>query len=60
MKDHHIVTAGPSGLARLGGHVIALAEQEGLDAHAESIRIRLRDLDRAEDQAQTTETANRS
>ncbi len=47
MKDHHIVTADPDGLARLGGHVIALAEQEGLDAHAESIRIRLRDLGHA-------------
>lgn len=44
MKDHHIVTADPEGLARLGDHVIALAEQEGLDAHAESIRLRLRDI----------------
>ncbi len=41
LKDHHIVTVTEQGLARLGPHVVALAEQEGLDAHAESIRVRL-------------------
>ncbi|MEM8924707.1 MAG: histidinol dehydrogenase [Actinomycetota bacterium] len=40
-KDHHIVTIEPEGLAALGPHVVALAETEGLDAHAESIRLRL-------------------
>ncbi len=42
LKDHHIVTVTEQGMARLGPHVVALAEQEGLDAHAESIRVRLR------------------
>ncbi len=41
VKDHHVVTVTEAGIARLGPHVIALAEQEGLDAHAESVRIRL-------------------
>ena len=40
-KDHHVVTLDRSGIERLGPHVIALADQEGLDAHAESIRLRL-------------------
>ncbi|MDH3681716.1 MAG: histidinol dehydrogenase [Acidimicrobiia bacterium] len=42
-KDHHIVTVDRDGLDRLGPHVIALATQEGLAAHAESIRLRLGD-----------------
>ena len=46
LKDHHIVTVTEQGMARLGPHVVALAEQEGLDAHAESIRVRLRAGDR--------------
>lgn len=32
------------GLRRLGPTVIALAEVEGLDAHAESIRVRMNEL----------------
>lgn len=44
-KDHHVVTVDRAGLDRVGPHVIALAETEGLDAHAESIRIRLADGD---------------
>lgn len=40
VKDHHIVTASSEGLAQLGPHVIALADQEGLAAHAQSIRLR--------------------
>ncbi|MGI9613093.1 MAG: histidinol dehydrogenase [Acidimicrobiales bacterium] len=40
-KDQHIVTVDRDGLERFGPHVIALAETEGLDAHAESIRLRL-------------------
>jgi histidinol dehydrogenase len=31
-----------AGLARLGPHAIALAEAEGLVAHAESIRVRMK------------------
>ncbi len=41
MKDHHIVVIDPEGIADLGPHVIALADREGLAAHAESIRLRL-------------------
>ena len=44
LKDHHIVTASAEGLAAAGPHLIALADQEGLAAHAESVRMRLRDL----------------
>ena len=36
----HAVTASPAALAQLGPSVIALAEAEGLPAHAESIRMR--------------------
>ncbi len=39
-KDHHIVTLTPEGITDLGPHVIALADQEGLDAHATSVRLR--------------------
>ncbi|MEM7325497.1 MAG: histidinol dehydrogenase [Actinomycetota bacterium] len=45
VKDHHIVTVDRSGIGRLGPHVVALAEQEGLDAHAQSIRLRLSAID---------------
>jgi histidinol dehydrogenase len=44
-KDHHVVTVDADGLQALGPHVVALADQEGLAAHAESIRLRLGDLD---------------
>jgi len=37
----HAVEADHAGLARLGPHAIALADVEGLAAHAESVRIRL-------------------
>lgn len=40
MKDIHVVTAGPDGLAAAAPHVIALAEAEGLTAHADSVRLR--------------------
>jgi histidinol dehydrogenase len=39
-KDIHVVTVEPEGFAAVSEHVIALASAEGLDAHAESIRIR--------------------
>ncbi len=39
-KDIHVVAADASGFAAVAGHVIALATAEGLDAHAESIRLR--------------------
>ena len=40
-KHVHVVTADQGALARLGPHVIRLAEAEGLPAHADSIRRRL-------------------
>jgi histidinol dehydrogenase len=42
MKDHHVVTVSSEGLANLGPHVVTLAEAEGLDAHAESVRLRMK------------------
>lgn len=44
LKDHHVVTASADGLTTVGPHVIALADQEGLAAHAESVRLRLNEL----------------
>jgi histidinol dehydrogenase len=41
-KDVHVITVEPEGLAAVGEHVVALAAAEGLDAHAESIRMRQR------------------
>ena len=41
VRDHHIVTIEQAGIDELGPHVIALAEVEGLAAHAESVRLRL-------------------
>ncbi|MDH4362517.1 MAG: histidinol-phosphate transaminase, partial [Acidimicrobiia bacterium] len=40
-KDHHVVTLDAEGIQRLGPHVVALADAEGLDAHAASVRLRL-------------------
>ena len=38
LRQHHTVTLDADALERLGPHVIALAEAEGLSAHAQSIR----------------------
>jgi histidinol dehydrogenase len=46
-KHIHAVTASPEALRTLGPAVIALAETEGLPAHAESVRLRLSALDEA-------------
>ena len=40
LKQIHVVSVDETGLARLAPHVAALAEAEGLAAHAESVRIR--------------------
>jgi histidinol dehydrogenase len=40
-KHMHVVSADRTGLTALAPHVIALAEAEGLPAHADSIRYRL-------------------
>ncbi|MFQ5557058.1 MAG: histidinol dehydrogenase [Acidimicrobiales bacterium] len=42
LKDIHIITADRRGFEAVADHVVTLAEAEGLDAHAESIRIRRR------------------
>jgi histidinol dehydrogenase len=39
-KHVHVVSVGAEGLAEVGDQVIALADYEGLPAHAESIRLR--------------------
>ncbi len=41
VRDHHIVTMDQRAIDELGPHVVALAEVEGLAAHAESVRMRL-------------------
>jgi histidinol dehydrogenase len=41
MKDHHVVTITEEGLRHLGPHVMALADQEGLAAHGDSVRLRM-------------------
>ncbi|MDH3295426.1 MAG: histidinol dehydrogenase, partial [Acidimicrobiia bacterium] len=46
LKDHHVVTASADGLRNVGRHVITLAEQEGLPAHADCVRLRLDELER--------------
>ena len=40
LKHIHVVSLGPEGLAEVAAHVEVLASYEGLDAHAESVRIR--------------------
>ncbi|MEO6122031.1 MAG: histidinol dehydrogenase [Acidimicrobiales bacterium] len=39
-KTVHVISVDEAGLARVGPHVIALAEAEGLAAHARSVRVR--------------------
>ncbi|MBK5221975.1 MAG: histidinol dehydrogenase [Acidimicrobiia bacterium] len=41
-KDIHVVTVDPDGFDAVADHVVAIAGAEGLDAHAESIRLRQR------------------
>jgi histidinol dehydrogenase len=50
-KHLHAVRVTPDALRTLGPQVMVLAETEGLPAHAESIRLRLDDLDAAADTA---------
>ena len=45
LKSMHVVKADRTGLERLAPHVIALAEAEGLTAHADSVRVRLGTLE---------------
>ena len=48
-RDIHLITADRSALLRLAPHVVALAGAEGLDAHAESVRLRVVEAERSED-----------
>ena len=41
VKTMHAVTLDEAALARVAPHVVALAEAEGLDAHADSVRVRM-------------------
>ena len=40
VKPMHEVSVNPEGLASVGPHVAAIADAEGLDAHAQSVRVR--------------------
>jgi histidinol dehydrogenase len=40
LKQIHVISVDEAGLARLAPHVAAIAEAEGLAAHAESVRVR--------------------
>jgi histidinol dehydrogenase len=40
LKQVHVISVDEAGLARLAPHVAAIAEAEGLAAHAESVRVR--------------------
>jgi histidinol dehydrogenase len=43
VKTTSIIAYTPKRLARVGGQIVRLAEAEGFEAHAEAVRIRLRD-----------------
>jgi histidinol dehydrogenase len=48
-RDIHLITADRPALLRLAPHVVALAGAEGLDAHAESVRLRTAWTDGSDD-----------
>ena len=48
-RDIHLITADRRALLRLAPHVVALAGAEGLDAHAESVRLRTAWTDGSDD-----------
>ncbi len=41
LKQVHVITASEAGLRTVAPHVLAIAEAEGLAAHAESVRLRV-------------------
>ena len=57
LKSMHVVSTDRSGLERLAPHVIALAEAEGLTAHAESVRLRLASSSRRANRSDSGEVA---
>ena len=44
LRHHHVVEVSDEGLEAVGPATVALAEAEGLDTHAESVRLRLSKL----------------
>ena len=40
MRDIHIVTSSETALKRIGPHIVNFAKAEGLETHADSIRLR--------------------
>jgi histidinol dehydrogenase len=40
MRDIHIVSSSESALRRIGPHIVNFATAEGLESHADSIRLR--------------------
>jgi histidinol dehydrogenase len=52
----HVVRMTPTALRALGPHAVALAETEGLPAHADSVRQRLAVLDGPGETGETDET----
>jgi len=55
MKKTSIIGYSPQALARDGEHILTLANTEGLDAHAESVRCRLAALAESKNHGETTE-----
>jgi len=55
MKKTSIIGYSSRALARDGEHILTLANTEGLDAHAESVRCRLAALADSKDHGETTE-----
>ena len=41
VKDVHVITASEETIEKVGEHVVVLSSTEGLEAHSESIRLRL-------------------
>jgi len=40
MRDTHIITSSETALKRIGPHIVNFAKAEGLETHADSIRLR--------------------
>jgi len=50
LKEMHVITASKETISALGEHVVVLAETEGLEAHAESIRKRIKKIKEEENE----------
>ncbi len=50
LKEVHVVTASKETISTLGKHAVVLAETEGLEAHAESIRKRIKKINEEENE----------